>query len=83
MAQDISALENEVAEEVTVMASATALINGFADRLREAGADPAKLAKLQSDLDSSGQSLAAAVAANTPAADGVITGDSADTSANG
>lgn len=68
MAQDISELENEVAEEVTVMDSATALINGFGDRLRDAGTDPAKLAKLQSDLDTSGQSLAAAVTANTPAA---------------
>lgn len=67
MAQDISALENEVAEEVTVMDSATALINGFADRLRDAGTDPAKLAKLQSDLDTSGSALAAAVAANTSA----------------
>jgi hypothetical protein len=66
--QDISALETEVAEEVTVMDSATALINGFADRLRDAGTDPAKLAKLQSDLDSSGTALATAVAANTPAA---------------
>ena len=69
MAQDISALETEVAEEVTVMDSATALINGFADRLRDAGTDPAKLSKLQSDLDTSGNALAAAVSANTPAAE--------------
>lgn len=67
MAQDISALEAEVAEEVTIMASAEKLINGFADRLRDAGADPAKLAQLQTDLDTSGSALAAAVAANTPA----------------
>ena len=65
MAQEITELETEVAEEVTVMASAEALINGFADRLRDAGVDPAKLAKLQSDLDTSGNALAAAVAANT------------------
>jgi len=68
MPQEITELETEVSEEVTVMDSATALINGFADRLREAGVDPAKLAKLQSDLDTSGQALAAAVAANTPGA---------------
>lgn len=68
MAQDISALETEVNEEVDVMKSAEVLINGFADRLRDAGVDPAKLSKLQSDLDTSGSSLAAAVAANTPAA---------------
>ena len=68
MAQDISQLEAEVAEEVTIMESATALINGFADRLRDAGVDPAKLAQLQSDLDTKGTALAEAVAANTPAA---------------
>lgn len=68
MAQDISALEAEVAEEVDIMKSAETLISGFADRLRDAGADPAKLAKLQSDLDTQGSALAAAVAANTPAA---------------
>lgn len=68
MAQDISQLETEVAEEVGIMESATVLINGFADRLRDAGVDPAKLAQLQSDLDSKGNDLAAAVAANTPAA---------------
>lgn len=66
--QDISQLETEVSEEVTIMGSAEVLINGFADRLRDAGTDPAKLAKLQSDLDTSGNSLAAAVSANTPAA---------------
>jgi hypothetical protein len=68
MAQEITELETEVSEEVTVMDSATKLVNGFADRLRDAGVDPAKLAKLQSDLDTSGNALAAAVAANTPAA---------------
>lgn len=65
--QAINELETEVAEEVGVMESATVLINGFADRLRDAGADPTKLAKLQSDLDTSGNALAAAVAANQPA----------------
>lgn len=68
MAQDITGLETEVSETVGIMESAEVLINGFADRLRDAGADPAKLAKLQSDLDSRSTSLAAAVAANTPAA---------------
>lgn len=67
MAQDISGLEAEVAEEVEVMKSAEVLINGLAARLRDAGVDPAKLEKLQADLDASGSALAAAVAANTPA----------------
>ena len=66
MPQDISALETEVAEEVGIMESATVLINGFAARLRDAGADPEKLAKLQADLDSRGTALAEAVAANQP-----------------
>lgn len=70
MAQDITGLETEVSEEVTIMQSATVLINGFADRLRDAGVDPAKLAQLQSDLDTHGSALAAAVAANTPAETG-------------
>lgn len=67
MPQDISGLETEVTETVGIMESATVLINGFADRLRDAGVDPAKLAKLQSDLDTSGTALAAAVAANPTA----------------
>lgn len=65
--QDISQLEAEVAEEVGIMESATILINGFADRLRDAGVDPAKLAALQADLDKNGNALAAAVEANTVA----------------
>lgn len=65
MAQDISELETEVSEEVTIMASATALINGFAARLADAGVDPEKLAALKADLDSNGSALAAAVEANT------------------
>ena len=69
----ITDLETEVAEEATVMASATALINGFKDRLDTAVADARKgdfasLAKLQTDLDTQGTALAAAVSANTPAA---------------
>lgn len=66
MAQDITGLETEVSETIGIMESATVLINGFADRLRDAGVDPAKLAALQADLDSKGNDLAAAVAANTP-----------------
>lgn len=68
MPQDITDLETEVSEEVTVMASAEKLISGFSARLADAGVDPAKLSKLRSDLDASGNALAAAVAANTAAA---------------
>lgn len=66
MAQDITGLETEVTETVGIMESAEVLINGFADRLRDAGVDPTKLAKLQSDLDTKGTALATAVAANSP-----------------
>ena len=68
MAQDISELETEVAEEVGIMESATALINGFKARLADAGVDPAKLAALRADLDAKGNDLATAVAANQPPA---------------
>lgn len=64
--QDISALETEVSETVGVMQSAKALIDGFAARLADAGADPVKLEALRSDLDSNSTALAEAVA-NSPA----------------
>lgn len=70
MAQDISALETEVTETVGVMQSAKALIDGIAQRLTDAAADPAKLEQLRNDLDSNSTALAQAVAANTPAAPG-------------
>lgn len=66
MAQDISALETEVTETVGVMQSAKVLIDGFAARLADAGADPVKLEALRSDLDSNSTALAEAVAANSP-----------------
>jgi len=66
LAQDITELETEVSEEVGIMQSAKVLIEGFAARLAEAGVDPAKLAKLKSDLNDNGDALAAAVAANAP-----------------
>lgn len=69
MPQDISALETEVSEAVTVMQGAKTLIDGFKTRLEDAKADPAKLDALRADLDSHGNSLAEAIAANTVAAD--------------
>lgn len=66
MPQDISALETEVSETVGVMQSAKALIDGIAQRLADAAADPAKLEQLRNDLDSNSSALAQAVAANTP-----------------
>jgi hypothetical protein len=69
MPQDISALETEVTESVTVMQGAKTLIDGFAARLADAGADPAKLEALRADLDTHSTALAEAVAANTAAED--------------
>lgn len=65
MPQDISALETEVSETVGVMESAKALIDGFAERLADAGVDPVKLEQLRSDLDSRSTALAEAVENNS------------------
>lgn len=54
---------NEDAEQ-----SAIILINGIAARIAAAGTDPAALKALTDSLKSSGDALAAAVVANTPAA---------------
>ena len=76
MAQDLSVLKAEVAANTTVVGSAVALINGFSARLDAAvaaagSADPAlaaELAALSAQIKADSGSLAAAVAANTPAA---------------
>jgi hypothetical protein len=57
-----------ITQEDTVIASAITLINGFAAQLAAAGTDPTKLAALQADVTAKSEALAAAVAANTPAA---------------
>jgi len=75
MSQDLSAIQAAVDKETAVTTSAIALINGIAAKLVDAaaeiaaaGADPAVVAKLAADLSAQADSLAAAVAANTPAA---------------
>jgi hypothetical protein len=70
---DFAEIAGTVANTVGVEASAAALINGFQARLDEAIAandagDNTKLTQLSSDLKASSDALAAAVAANTPAA---------------
>jgi hypothetical protein len=65
---DISGLTASVAQNTTVIGSALTLINGFAAQLAAAGTDPVALAALQTQLNQSDTALAAAVAANTPAA---------------
>lgn len=71
----LAALETEVAEATTVMASAVALISGFAARVQTAidaalenGATAAELAPVQAEIDAlnaAGEALAAAIVANT------------------
>lgn len=65
---DLSALQNEVANNTTVEASAITLIQGLAAQITAAGTDPAKLAAIVTQLSTNDTQLAAAVAANTPAA---------------
>lgn len=68
MSKEVDDMAAEVAETNTVMASAVVLIEGIAARIAEAGVDATKLAALTAELDTKSQQLAAAVAANTPAA---------------
>lgn len=65
---DLTALTTQVQENTSVEQSAVTLIQGIAAQLAAAGTDPAKLSALQSQLSTSATALAAAVAANTPAA---------------
>lgn len=64
----LDALTAQVTANTTVVESALTLINGFSVALAAAGTDPAKLADLATQLKSEDDKLAAAVAANTPAA---------------
>lgn len=58
-------LEAAVKANTDVISSAVTLINGIAQKLQDAGTDPVKLAELTTELNSSRDALAAAVAANT------------------
>src|SRR5258708_4291725 len=68
MEQELDDLTVEVMANTTVEKSALALIQGFAAKLAAAGTDPAKLKSLRDSLKANDDELAAAVAANTPAA---------------
>jgi hypothetical protein len=75
MAVDLSGLQAEVTRNRSVDDSAAALINGIADRIATAIreddlGDSTAINALVEDLRSSSDSLAGAVAANTPAAGG-------------
>ncbi len=61
-------IQADVTAEDTVIDGAMTLLKGLADALKAAGTDPAKLAALHTDITTKTTALAAAVAANTPAA---------------
>lgn len=70
VAKEIDALRAEVEENGSVVASATALLGGLKAALDEAIAnqDMGAVETLRNQLDANNAALAAAVAANTPAA---------------
>lgn len=68
----IDDLQTAVAAEDTVIDSAITLIQGIPALIAAAGVDPAKLTALQADITNKSAALAAAVAANTPAAAPVV-----------
>ena len=64
MSAEMDALTAQVAATRGVVDSAIVLINGFADRIAAAGADPTALSALTADLKSETDALGAAVDAN-------------------
>lgn len=66
---DLSQLQAEVANNTSVEASAVALLGGLKAALDAAGTDPVALAAIRQQLADNDGALAAAVTANTPAAD--------------
>lgn len=66
MSQELDDLTAEVAATRGVMESAVLLIEGFDQRLADAGTDPAMLASLRTDLQQGKMRLASAVADNQP-----------------
>lgn len=68
MSTDLSVLQAAVARNGDVIQSAVTLIIGIKAQLDAAGTDPAALQALSDSLAAETDALAAAVAANTPAA---------------
>lgn len=67
MSVELDRLTAEVAETSTAVDSIITLVDGLAQQIRDAAADPAKLMALADELDAKQAAIAAAVAANTPA----------------
>lgn len=68
MPLDLTALAAEVARDATVDGSASTLILSLADQIAATAGDQAAVNALADTLRANSDSLAAAVAANTPAA---------------
>src|SRR5258705_13454390 len=66
MANVLDALVAQVTETLTVEQSALVLIQGIADRISAAAADPVLVASLAAQLHASAAALSDAVVANTP-----------------
>lgn len=65
---DLTELTAAVEKEITVEQSAITLLNGLKAALDAAGTDPVALKALSEKIGASSDALAAAIAANTPAA---------------
>jgi predicted RNA-binding Zn ribbon-like protein len=68
MAGELNRVKSEVEETKTVIGSAITLLESLSALIREHANSPAELTKIADDLDAQQSALAAAVAANTPAA---------------
>lgn len=68
MAGELDDLKAKVAANTTVIGSAITLLQELKAKLDAAGTDPVALKALSDELGAQDQALAAAVAANTPAA---------------
>jgi hypothetical protein len=68
MTDAVTALTNQVTANTTVEGSALVLIQGIAAQITAAAGNPAQVTALASQLKTSADALAAAVAANTPVA---------------
>lgn len=66
---DLTQLTQDVQSNATVIGSAITLLQGLKEKLDAAGTDATKLAELSASLEAQTNSLASAVAANTPASD--------------
>jgi len=66
MSAQLDQLASEVERVRSVQQSAVTLIQGLAQKLQDAGTDPAQVQALADELRASADQLAAAVSANTP-----------------